>query len=88
VLLPGFQANFGGNFGTIAGSLIASQLEFSGTAGGMVKGSVINLKDTALTLSGTSDIIIESQGTSNHPAGVFFGSHYSPLPYTYQELAQ
>jgi hypothetical protein len=37
-------------------------------------------------MSGTSDIIIESQGTSNHPAGVFFGSRFSPLPFTYAEI--
>ena len=54
----------------------------------MIKGSVINLRDSALVMSGTSDIVIESQGTGNHPAGVYFGSHYSPLPYTYEELAQ
>lgn len=86
LLVPGFAATFGGNFNTIGGTIIASQIGFSGTAGGTIKGSVINLRDTAVTLSGTSDIIIESQGTSNHPAGVFFGSRYSPLPYTYQEL--
>jgi hypothetical protein len=88
LLVPGFTAKFGGNFNTIGGTIIGSQLEFSGTAGGTVKGSVINLRDSALTMSGTADIIIESQGTSNHPAGVFFGSHYSPLPYTYEEVKQ
>jgi hypothetical protein len=88
LLVPGFTASFGGNFNTIGGSIIASQMKFSGTAGGIVKGSVINLRDSALEMSGTSDIIIESQGTGNHPAGVRFGSHYSPLPYTYEELAQ
>jgi hypothetical protein len=86
LLVPGFKATFGGNFNTIGGTIIASEMEFSGTAGGTIKGSVINLRDSAVMFSGTSDIIIESQGTANHPAGVFFGSHYSPLPYTYQEL--
>ena len=88
LLVPGFSANFGGNFNTIGGTIIASQMSFSGTAGGIIKGSVINLKDTAVTLAGTSDIIIESQGTANYPAGVFFGSHYAPLPYTYEEFNQ
>ena len=88
LLVPGFKATFGGNFNTIAGSIIASQMTFHGTAGGIVKGSVINLRDSALEMSGTADIVIESQGTGNHPAGVRFGSHYSPLPHTYEELAQ
>lgn len=88
LLVPGFNAIFGGNFGTVNGSIIASKMSFQGTAGGIVKGSVINLRDSALGLGGTSDIIIESQGTSNYPAGVLFGSHYSPLPFTYEEIAQ
>lgn len=88
LLVPGFKATFGGNFNTIGGSIIASQLTFHGTAGGVVKGSVINLRDSALEMSGTADIIIESQGTGNHPAGVRFGSHYAPLPYTYEEFTQ
>lgn len=86
LLAPGFTATFRGNFGSVSGSIIASKLEFSGTAGGTVKGSVINLQDTALTLAGTSDIVIESQGTTDYPDGVFFGSNYAPLPDTYLEV--
>jgi hypothetical protein len=88
LLVPGFTSIFGGNFNTINGSIIASKMSFSGTAGGIVKGSVINLRDSALSLGGTADIVIESQGTSNYPAGVLFGSHYSPLPFTYEEISQ
>lgn len=88
LLIPGFKATFGGNFNTIGGSIIASQMSFTGTAGGVVKGSVINLRDSALEMSGTADIVIESQGTGNYPAGVRFGSHYAPLPFTYEELSQ
>jgi len=85
LLVPGFGASFGGNFNTIGGSIIASQLTFSGNAGGTVKGSIVNLNKTAVTLSGNSDIIIESQGTANYPPAIKFGSSYSPLPYTYTE---
>ncbi len=88
LLAPGFAVSFKGNFGAIGGSMLASQVNFSGTAGGTVTGSVINLRDSAMDLSGTSDIIIQSVGTSNYPAGVFFGSHYSPLPQTYAEFNQ
>ncbi len=85
LLVPGFGASFGGNFNTIGGSIIASQLTFSGNAGGTVKGSIVNLNKTAVSLSGNSDLIIESQGTANYPPAVKFGSSYSPLPYTYTE---
>ena len=86
MLVPGFTAIFGGNFDTINGTIVASQMSFEGTAGGTIKGSVINLKDSGVSLAGTTDIIIESQGTANHPAGIFFGTHYSALPYTYEEV--
>jgi len=86
ILAPNFTLKFGGNFGTIGGSIIASKVEFSGNAGGTVRGTLINLDNTSLTLSGNSDIYIESQGTTQYPAGVFFGSNYVPLPDTYQEV--
>jgi hypothetical protein len=88
ILAPDFAVSFGGNFGTIGGSIIASKMSFSGNAGGTVIGSVINLNDTAMTLAGSSDIIIQSQGTSQFPAGVKFGSNYAPLPGTYLETTE
>jgi hypothetical protein len=88
LLAPGFDVQFKGNFGAVGGSIIGSQLEFSGTAGGTITGSVLNLRDSAMTIGGTSDVVIQSVGTSNYPAGVFFGSHYTPLPKTYVEALQ
>lgn len=87
LLAPNFTATFSGNFGSIGGSIIADSLSFSGNAGGTVNGSVIGLADQPLTLAGNSDIIINSTGTSQYPAGVFFGSQYVPLSDTYQEVA-
>ena len=86
LLAPNFTATFTGNFGSIGGSIIADTLSFSGNAGGTVNGSVIGLADQPLTLAGNSDIIINSTGTSQYPAGVFFGSQYVPLSDTYQEV--
>jgi hypothetical protein len=86
LLAPDFSVSFGGNFGTIGGSIIADNLSFSGNAGGTVNGSVVGLADSPLTLNGNSDIIINSTGTSQYPAGVFFGSQYVPLSDTYQEV--
>lgn len=86
ILAPSFAVSFGGNFGTIGGSLIADQFNFSGNAGGTVQGSVISLKDVPMTLGGNSDITIASTGTSNYPTGVSFGSYYTPLLDTYVEV--
>jgi hypothetical protein len=87
LLAPNFTVKFGGNFGTIGGSIIGSQVIFYGNAGGTVVGSVINLEDTSMQLSGNSDIYINSSGTSAYPAGVYFGSNFAPLPDTYAEVA-
>lgn len=86
ILAPGFLVQFSGNFGTVNGSIIASQVQMTGNAGGTVIGSVINNDPTTLTLDGSSAIDIVSTGTTNYPAGVFFGTHYTPLSDTYREL--
>jgi len=86
VLAPDFKVSFGGNFGTVAGSIIASQVNMTGNAGGTVMGSVINLEDTVMNVSGSSDITIASTGTTDYPAGVYFSSHYVPLTDTYCEV--
>jgi Tfp pilus assembly protein PilX len=86
VLAPGFGVTFSGNFGTVSGSIVASKLDFNGNAGGTVQGTVINLNNTPFTMSGNSDIIIQSAGTSGYPSGVYFGSRYDPLPDSYVEV--
>ncbi|HZL37820.1 MAG TPA: hypothetical protein VFC78_21055 [Tepidisphaeraceae bacterium] len=87
LLAPNFGVTFTGNFGTIGGSIIASQFTYSGNAGGVVQGTVINLNDSAMSMAGNSDIIIASTGTTNYPAGVSFGNKFAPLPGTYEEVA-
>ncbi len=86
LLAPTFATTFSGNFGTIGGAMIAGQFGFSGNAGGTIQGSVIALNDANMTFSGNSSITVASTGTSNYPAGVTFGSYYTPLPDTYLEI--
>lgn len=86
ILAPGFLVNFTGNFGTVNGSIVSSQLTMSGNAGGTVKGTVINVDPSTLTLDGSSEIVIASTGTSNYPAGLFFDSHFGPAADTYLEV--
>jgi len=86
LLAPSFSVTYGGNFGTIGGSMIADKFTFSGNAGGTVRGSVIALKDTPLTLSGNSVITIAAAGTTEYPPGVKFGSHYTTIPGSYLEV--
>jgi hypothetical protein len=86
ILAPNFTTSFSGSFGTVNGSIISSKMTMSGNAGGTVQGSVINLNDTALSLAGSSEIVIASTGTTDYPAGVYFSSHYAPLGDTYAEF--
>lgn len=86
LLAPGFSTTFKGNFHTVDGSIMASKIAMTGNAGGTVNGTVINLDNYEMDVSGSSEIIIASTGTTNYPAGVFFSSNYAPLPDTYEEV--
>src|SRR5690606_14458447 len=86
LLAPNFHLKMRGNFGTIGGSIVASKIEFTGNAGGIVKGTIINYDDVPMTLQGNSDIIIESEGAIQQPHGLYFGSRYVPLPGSYEEV--
>jgi hypothetical protein len=86
LLTPGFSTSFTGNFGTIAGSMVADKFTFSGNAGGTIRGTLINMKDNLMSVGGSSEVIIASDGTTNFPAGLFFSKKYEALPDTYEEL--
>ena len=86
LLAPRFAVSFSGDFGTIGGSMVADRFTFSGNAGGTVRGSVIALTDVPLSMSGTSDIIIASVGTTEYPPGVTFSSYYTTVPGSYLEV--
>ncbi|QOV90114.1 pilus assembly PilX N-terminal domain-containing protein [Humisphaera borealis] len=86
VLANNFYTSFSGNFGTVSGHIIASKIKFWGNAGGVVKGSVINMNDVQMDVGGSSQVTIASTGTSNYPTGVTFGAKFAPLPDTYVEL--
>jgi Tfp pilus assembly protein PilX len=86
ILAPNFGVNFSGDFGTIGGSIIASQVSMTGNAGGTIQGSVICVDNNPMLVNGSADIIIASTGTSQYPSGVNFGAYYRPLPDTYSEI--
>jgi hypothetical protein len=88
VLAPNFSLTFGGNTHseTFNGTIVGDQMSFNGNTAITVLGTVINMKDTAVSLSGNDVVTIASQGTTNYPAGVYFGSHYKPASDTYAEV--
>jgi hypothetical protein len=86
LLAPKFAVKMTGNSNNVGGTIVTGSLDISGTAGANVKGTVINLEDTAVNMTGTSDIIIRSSGADKYPAGITFGSHFTPNYKTYVEL--
>ncbi|MBL7132545.1 MAG: pilus assembly PilX N-terminal domain-containing protein [Phycisphaerae bacterium] len=70
LLAPGYKATFSGNFNTLNGSIVASQFIFSGTAGGTVRGNVLNLSDSSFTLQGNAHLTIDKANAPDYPAGL------------------
>jgi hypothetical protein len=86
LLAPNFFTSFSGNFGSVSGSILSSKISMTGNATGTVKGTIVGLDNNPMLISGSSDIIIASTGTTNFPAGVFFDSTYVALMDTYEEI--
>jgi Tfp pilus assembly protein PilX len=69
LIAPGFRASFGGSFSTLSGAIAANGIDFSGNAGGTIRGSIINYGDSEMTLSGNSDLCFNRSGLTDVPAG-------------------
>ncbi len=91
ILAENFSVDFGGNATAgatgVTGSIVASNVSFSGSADAVIEGGVINLEPTSsVYFSGNSDVVIKSTGTKTQPHGLYFGSRYVPLPGSYEEV--
>lgn len=69
LMAPGFSLSFNGDFETINGAIAANGVTFSGNAGGTINGSVLNYSDTAMDLSGNSNLIFNRYADTEIPAG-------------------
>jgi hypothetical protein len=70
LLAPGFATSFTGNFSTINGGLAAGRLDFSNAASGTVRGNIMNLSDSPLTLCDDAHVTIDKENAPEHPAGI------------------
>jgi len=87
VLAPNFAVTFAGNFGAINGSIAASQLTFTGTAEGVVRGSVIGLDDRPTSVNGNVDIYVDRANAEPNPTGFAKTFALVPESSSYTELA-
>ena len=86
VVAPGFAVTFAGNFGAVNGSIAADQLTFTGSAEGVVRGSVIGLEDKPTSVGGNVDIFVDRANANQNPAGFVKSLALVPEASSYQEV--
>jgi Tfp pilus assembly protein PilX len=86
ILAPGFGLEFVGNFGTVGGGMAADEFKFTGNAGGLVRGMIINYSDSAFTLTGNSRIRFDRSSSPDIPPGFSLPQRIVLRPDTYVEL--
>ena len=87
IVAPGFYLDFSGQDLNMHGAIAGSGISFSGQAGGLVNGSVINYSTQPMLMSGQSSLTFNRSGTVADPAGfvpehklLFEVDSYSELP--------
>lgn len=85
ILAPGFGVSFAGNVDALNGSIAADQLTFLGTAGGIIRGSVIGLQDYPTIVGGHVEIKIDKANQDQSPAGFVKSIALEPIVSTYSE---
>jgi len=85
VVAPGFGVTFAGNFSAINGCIAADQLTFTGTAEGVVKGSVIGLEDVLTDVGGNVDIYVDRSSADQNPAGFVNSVGFAVVAGSYME---
>ncbi len=86
IVAPGFGVTFAGSFSAINGSIAADQLTFTGTAEGVVQGSVIGLADRPTSIGGNVEINVDRAHADSDPAGFINPKALTPDPDTYREV--
>jgi hypothetical protein len=87
MLAPGFSTSFGGNFNTtVDGVIAASGVEFFGNAGGTINGTVLNYSDTAITMTGSTNIMLNPSGSLTSPSGFSSVKALEFVPESYSEV--
>ena len=69
ILAPGFGLTFAGHVTAVNGCIAADQLTFTGSAEGVVNGTVIGLKDLPTSIGGNVEIYIDRSGVDPDPSG-------------------
>jgi hypothetical protein len=86
IIMPNFSLSLTGNFDATAhGSIVVDQASMTGSSSVKLDGSLIIMKDTPMTMSGSSQLTAGDNALA-FPAGLKFSNRYQPLPATYEEV--
>ena len=69
ILAPGFELDFSGQASTMNGAIAGSGISFSGQAGGLINGSIINYSTDVMTLTGQTNLTFNRSGIDSNPSG-------------------
>jgi hypothetical protein len=87
IIAPTYRVRLWGNFGSILGTIICGQFQMGGSAEGTIVGSVIQMLDVPMTITGSADVVIAGTGEGTViPLGVTFGAYYAARQMTYLEV--
>lgn len=84
IIAPGFDVNFTGNFGSVAGHIVGDRVTLQGSTDATITGSIVSLKQTLkITTSGVVNFKLDpNQGHG----GLRFSDRYTPVASSYDEV--
>lgn len=84
IIAPGFDVNFTGSFGSIAGHIVGDRVTMQGSSDATITGSLVSLKQPLkITTNGVLNFKLDpNQGHG----GLRFSDRYTPMPATYDEV--
>jgi hypothetical protein len=86
IVAPTWDVSLTGNFASVAGSIAAERITFSGNTSGSVTGSLVNLGNYPLTISGSSNLNLSAPTEDKRP-GLRFTERFAPVRSSYKEIA-
>jgi hypothetical protein len=85
LMAPGWDLTMSGNFSGVVGNIAADRITFSGNTSGSVTGSLVNLANYPLTITGSSAINLSAPPEEKHP-GLRFTERFAPKKASYKEV--
>jgi hypothetical protein len=85
IIAPRWEVTFAGNFVSAAGSIIADKITFSGNSPASITGTLVNLGNYPLTVTGSSALTLQAPAEEKHP-GVRFTERFAPVKSSYKEV--